>query len=250
MINDPFSQTPYRCRFDWGPTGAERAAARGDIIVIVDVLSFSTSVVEAVRRGAVICPCGEDDNTADLAKKLGAEVAVRRHEVPDKGRYSLSPLTYQDVPAKTKIILPSLNGGTCTRCSKSSDYVFAGALTNAGATGKAVSEIMNESALAVTVIACGEREKEPPYDLRPAIEDFLGAGAILSHLPFDKSPEARVCESAFSVSTKDVGSLIGDSVSGRELCEMGFAGDVNFVSQIDLHDTAVILTEDGFHAYK
>jgi 2-phosphosulfolactate phosphatase len=51
----------------------------------------------------------------------------------------------------------------------------------------------------VTVIACGERWPAPADagELRVVIEDYLGVGAILSRLPFSKSPEARMCEAAF-----------------------------------------------------
>jgi phosphosulfolactate phosphohydrolase-like enzyme len=49
--------------------------------------------------------------------------------------------------------------------------------------------------ISVTVIACGERWNIPSEDgeLRMALEDYLGAGAILSYLPYEKSPEARAC---------------------------------------------------------
>ena len=72
-----FSQSPFQCKLDWGAIGAIRAAERGDIIVIVDVLSFSTTVVRAVSRGAVIYPCGEEEEFDSLANRIGAQVAVK-----------------------------------------------------------------------------------------------------------------------------------------------------------------------------
>lgn len=250
MNDDPFSQSPYRCRLDWGAVGAERAAKRGDIVVIVDVLSFSTAVVQAISRRAVIFPCAEDEDTVTLAKKYEAEIAVKRHQVPHEGRFSLSPLTFKDIDEQTRVILPSLNGGTCVQCSESADYVFAGALVNAQATGNSVAELLRDSGSYVTVIACGEREKAPPHDLRPAIEDYLGAGAILLAIPFDKSPEAQVCEAAFKASSADISNLLWDSVSGRELRDAGFGEDVKLSSQIDLHDIVARLKNGGFYAFK
>ncbi|UCG61570.1 MAG: 2-phosphosulfolactate phosphatase [Candidatus Zixiibacteriota bacterium] len=246
MKNNCYMQSPYRCRLEWGAAGAERAARRGDIVVVVDVLSFSTSVAQAVSRGAVIYPCGEDEDTQELAANSKAEVAVRRKHVPDKGRYSLSPLTYADIDEGTRVVLPSLNGGTCVRCSESASSLFSGALVNARAVAQVVTEILRTFSLNVTVIACGEREKEPPHDLRPAIEDYLGAGAILAGIPFDKSPEARLCESAYLASEGQIDKLIFDSVSGRELREIGFEEDVKFAARTDIFATVAYLQGGAF----
>ena len=94
MHADLFAQSPYRCRLDWGRHGARAAAERQDILVIVDTLSFSTTVVTAVQGGGLVYPCAEDEQPGALAQRIGGEVAVRRKEVPAKGRFSLSPLTF------------------------------------------------------------------------------------------------------------------------------------------------------------
>lgn len=39
---DLFGQGDFHVRLDWGPVGAQ--ATRADVTVVVDVLSFSTSV--------------------------------------------------------------------------------------------------------------------------------------------------------------------------------------------------------------
>ena len=86
-----FRNSP-RCRLAWGAAGAADAAARGDIVVVVDVLSFSTSVSVATSRRAIVYPIPEAD--VDVEKDVPAEAtwAVARGDVPERGRYSLSPL--------------------------------------------------------------------------------------------------------------------------------------------------------------
>jgi len=246
MKNDIFSQSPFRCRLDWGAIGAQRAAGRGDIIVIVDVLSFSTTVAYAVSQGAIIYPRREHEEALSLAEKVGAEIAVDRERVPAGGRYSLSPSTFSGVPRGTRVLLPSLNGGTCSQHADAAACIFAGALVNATAVSEAVSRLMADSPLNVTVIACGEREKEAPHDLRPAVEDYLGAGAVLSKLPFSKSPEAQVCESAFLASKERLSNLILESISGRELREIGFGDDAEFASRLDSLDAEPALKDGAF----
>ena len=181
-----------------------------------------------------------------MADKLNAELAVSREGVPSQGHYSLSPLTFNDVVEGTKVLLPSLNGATCSRCAEHSSHIIVGALVNAKAAAKAAVSLIEGSELSVTVIACGEREKGARSDLRMAIEDYLGAGAVLSNLPHSKSPEAQVCESAFADNKSRVDELLWDSISGRELREMGFEGDVSFASRLDSIETVPVLKEGAF----
>lgn len=88
--------------------------------------------------------------------------------------------------------------------------------------------------------------------LSPSIEDYLGAGAILSLLDGTKSPEANVCISAYKNSKENVINLIKDCSSGRELISMGFSEDVEFCSQINLLQEIPVLTKDknGFAYFK
>ncbi|WP_238385059.1 hypothetical protein [Nesterenkonia muleiensis] len=53
-LADLMGQRDYPIRFDWGPVGARASGA--DIAVVVDVLSFSTSVCIAVERGMQVYP--------------------------------------------------------------------------------------------------------------------------------------------------------------------------------------------------
>jgi hypothetical protein len=68
--------------------------------------------------------------------------------------------------------------------------------------------------------------------LRPAIEDYLGAGAILAQLSGSKSPEAEVCINAFRNSKQDPARLIWNSGSSRELRQRGFEHDVAHSSRL------------------
>ena len=246
-----FSQHPYRCRLAWGRHGTRQAAERGDILVIVDTLSFSTAVATAVHHGGIIYPCSMKDNPVSLAQRIGGEVAVRRKDVPEKGRFSLSPITFQQITPGTRVVLVSINGATCSRYGQQVPFLFVGTLINAKAVATAVASLLEEHPLSVTVIACGERWSTPTEDgdLRVAVEDYLGAGAILSYLPYDKSPEASVCEGAFIQARDRLDTLLLECGSGRELREKGFEQDVIHAAQLDKYQSVPVMQDAALRAW-
>jgi 2-phosphosulfolactate phosphatase len=241
------SEDGHRCRLDWGLDGARRAVERGDITVIVDTLSFSSAVATAVQHGAVVYPSAPGAELDALRiRRHGAEVAVSRRDVPAKGRFSLSPPTYVGIAAGTEVIIASPNGGLCGLHGGRAPHLLVGALNNARATAAAVSALLDASGLSVTVVACGERWTPPGDDgaLRFAIEDYLGAGAILSSLAHARSPDAEVCEAAFAARRGDLERLLWDCASGRELRAMGFGQDVTHAARLDVYDAVPVLRGD------
>ncbi len=234
-----YGQHPYRCRFDWGRHGVHQAVEWGDILVIVDTISFSTSVVTAVHNGGLIYPCSMDEDVNLIARRIGGEAAVHRRKVPAQGRFSLSPTTFLSIEPGTRVVLASPNGATCSRYAEQVPYLFVGGLVNAQVVATVVSSLLEQTDLSVTIIACGERWNPSNEDgsLRFAIEDYLGAGAILSYLQQEKSPEARVCEGAFLQCQQDLKALLWDCSSGRELREKGFEEDVILASRLNVYET-------------
>lgn len=246
-----YTQHPYRCRFDWGRHGVRQAAERGDILVIVDTLSFSTATVTAVHYGGSIYPCTLEEDAAAIAQRIGGEAAVSRYDVPHKGRFSLSPATYLHLEPGTRVVLDSPNGATCSRYASQVPFLFVGALVNAKAVAAVVSSLLEHQELSVTVIACGERWKTPSEDgeLRVALEDYLGAGAILSSLPQEKSPEARACEGAFVQVRDDLHAMLWECGSGRELREKGFGMDVQHAARLNVYETVPHMRDDHFESF-
>lgn len=60
--DDMFSQSAYPIRFEWGPEGVDRLAPLSGVVVIVDVLSFCTSVDIAVSKDAMVFRIGTTTN--------------------------------------------------------------------------------------------------------------------------------------------------------------------------------------------
>jgi 2-phosphosulfolactate phosphatase len=249
------AQTPYRVRLEWGRRGARTAAERGDILIVVDVLSFSTTVITALAQGVTLYPCATDDEARAIAERTRAEIAVHRRDVPAKGRFSLSPLSFLSAEKAAngangaKIALPSPNGATCTRYGNTVPHLYIGAFLNVSAVAAmAACALSADENAAVTVLACGERWREPSEDgeLRFALEDYLGAGAIIAGIPssFSRSPEAAVAEAASRAVALDLESVLMTCGSGVELDARGSGDEVRHAARRDAY--AIIPTlRDG-----
>src|SRR4029077_19753781 len=172
----------------WGPQ-AVTALAPADVIIVIDVFSFTTCVDVAVSRGAAILPYRwADPSAAEFARTHGAELAGRRRQA----RYSLAPASYLEAPAGLRCVLPSPNGARVSlQAATVASIVLAGCLRNA----RAVAVAAQELGKVFNVVSAGERW--PDGALRPALEDWLGAGAILRSLSGTRSPEAAAAVALF-----------------------------------------------------
>lgn len=250
---DPYGQAGCRLRFARGRRGAAEAARRGDVLVVVDVLSFCSLVATAVARGAAVVPCRPGGEAAAQAAHPGAIVAVRREQVPALGRYSLSPPTLDACAPGEVVVVGSPNGAACAAAAAAgARAVFAGSLLSAGAVARAAAQAAAGEPL--TVLACGERWAEPDEDgaARPALEDDLGAGAVLLALgaleAADASAEARAVAAQYATLREQVAALVWDCASGRELRQKGFDADVRWAARPDAFGVAPRLVDGAFRA--
>jgi 2-phosphosulfolactate phosphatase len=244
-----FDQSPYTCRVEWGRRGAREAANRGDIVIIVDVLSFSSTVVTALNYDAVIYPYPPNLDGKDYAQKVNAEYILGRAEAAKAGKPTLSPVSFNEEHTNKKYVLTSLNGAFCTWIASKVPALLIGSLLNASSVAAVANQLRIQKNASITVIPCGEMwsdGKEEEDTLRPAIEDYIGAGAILSYLKGEKSPEAEVCMGAFYHAEPKLDELIWDCGSGRELREKGFGADVKHCSQLNTYQTVPVLRNNHF----
>ena len=233
-MTTPYDQEGAAARLRWGRRGARAALAAGDVLVVVDVLSFSTATALALAAGVEVIPAAPGAAAAQRAAELGALLARKR----GAGGPSLSPASLRELPAGTRLVLPSPNGSFCSQLAGGATPLFTGALVNARAAARAARAAAERSGRAVSVLACGERWGEPDPDdggLRVALEDALGAGAVLDALGLPCSAEAEHCRLAFAGARAAgrVEDLVRESGSGRELIQRGFALDVELASQLD-----------------
>lgn len=226
---------------EWGLSGVKALIDRADAFVVVDVLSFSTCVDIACSNGAQVFPFPIQDREAaqQEAYRRNAELAGKR--LDKTARFSLSAPTLQNIPEGTRLVLPSPNGSHISFAAKGKP-VFAGCLRNAAAVAEEAINTVGDGILAV--IPAGERWRDG--SLRPAIEDLIGAGAVISALKGSISPEAIVARDVFHSARLDLLDRLMHSVSGIELCERGFPQDVEIAAALNVSTCAPILRQDVY----
>jgi 2-phosphosulfolactate phosphatase len=233
-------------RFEWGPTGAVALETTAGCLVVVDVLSFTTAVTVATGRGIAVLPCRLSDPGAEaLAAVSGAELAVRRRDMSREHPWSLSPAALTSAPFTPRLVLPSPNGSAIAATARG--VVIAACLRNAAAAATwALQHGYGTDEAPVAVIASGERW--PDGSLRPALEDGLGAGAVLWHLSTAGcrlSAEAAAMARAYEA-TIDLGEAIRASASALELRAIGFSSDVDVAVELDVDAHVAVLADGAF----
>jgi 2-phosphosulfolactate phosphatase len=199
----------------WGPSGLERLRRGSEVLVIVDVLRFTSAVTVAVARGARVVPA------AGLPP----------------GPEQLSPVALGLLAASREVALRSPNGGALAALALEARLpVVAASFLNASAVARALAGRQ------AGFVAAGERGWS---GLRLALEDFLGAGAVIDRLPGERSRAADAAAAAFRAAGP-LAEALPNCISGRELVERGRAADVAAAARLDAYDAVPVLRGGQF----
>ena len=212
----PFDQSAYQVRLDWGIEGLERLASP-DIVVVVDVLRFSTTVIRALEAGQTMALDAEARAISINGAVVAEAAAVR------------------------------------AAAASASALVLLGGLRNASAVAAAVyaEQQRRGGRTSIAVLACGERTgRDAGAPLRFAVEDQLGAGAIIDALGArgidHTSPEAAVAAESFRALRRATTHLVTASGSGRELTGAGLGDQVRAAAAVDAASVVPVLRDGVF----
>ena len=231
-----FDQAEFQIRCEWGLRGLRELAPVSDVILIVDVLSFTTALDIATSRGGIVFPYPLKDDTA-LQYSLSVDANLGS-SARDSG-FSLSPTSLQSLPAGYRLVLPSPNGAAL---SFTADHpvLLAACLRNATAAARMAARLGST----FSVIPAGETWNTG--ELRPSLEDLIGAGAVIHSLPGSKSLEADLALAAFLRFRDDLPGSLRRSGSGKELIQRGFGTDVDLAAELNVSLNVPRLTNHAF----
>ncbi|GAB4379049.1 MAG: hypothetical protein Kow00121_32240 [Elainellaceae cyanobacterium] len=231
-----FNQAEFDIRCEWGIQGLAQLAPASRVIVIVDILSFSTCIEVATQQKAIVYPYRwKDESATDYAQSVGAVLANFKRSYQ---QLSLSPVSLTSISEGTRLVLPSQNGATLS-LQTGKIPTIAGCFRNC----EAVARQLQRYETGISVIPAGERW--PDGSLRPAIEDWLGAGAIMQYLTGSRSPEADMAIAAFERQA-NLSQLLRQCSSGKELIARGFERDVAIAAALNVSDGVPVLIDNAY----
>jgi len=215
---------------------AAEAVKRGDVIVVIDVLRCSSSIINAFANGTKrIIPV----RTLREAYRLKSEypdslLAGERGGLKPKG-FDLgnSPLEFirEKVQGKTLIFTTTSGTAALSRCRSAKFVLVGGFLNLSSAASRAIKTAWREEK-DISIVLSGRRGHF-------SLEDFLCGGAFAEKLI---ESAAVLLDSALASlfsfkQAKD--SLLDHVMKGehaRDLAKLGFEEDVKFCCQVDVFD--------------
>lgn len=214
---------------------------RGRVVVVVDVLRWSTVAVTALARGAVrVEAVAEPDDARARAERLGREGVLlggERENVALPGfDVGNSPLEYAHGRVAGKVVVSTTTNGTQgLRAARGGAAVYVGAFVNQ----RAVVATLGESLMKgdpVTLLACGSAG-------RGALEDTACAGAIIAALVDSQVIEVpqleRDAQRALGIwdgLERSVTNAFAAAPHAQALAHAGFEGDLHAAGRVDAFD--------------
>ncbi len=211
-----------------GAEGAAAASCRGDVVVIVDALRASTTIVAALAAGLrSVRPVATPEEC------VGEVTAGERDGVKLAGcDLDNSPTSFTDLTfAGKELVLTTTNGTRCilAGAENADATVLVGALVNATAVGRAATQIARDRNAGVSIVIAGNAH-------RPSPEDHIAATAIADAID-DRTLDGA--EHALRVADPEDAFL--QSEAGVSLTGMGRRADVLVCAQVDAFTVVPIL---------
>ncbi|MGP6170736.1 2-phosphosulfolactate phosphatase [Microbacterium sp. A196] len=219
-MSQPFSQPSYQVRFEWGVAGLARLAP-ADIVVVVDVLRFSSTVTDAVASGSSI-------SLPDAVSwsRNGAAVAAAA-----AGDATVLVGSLRNASAVARAVLEVQNRRQ-TRTSV--NVIAAGELTDAGDVRFAVEDQLGAGMIIAALSDLGADHTSP--EAAAACESARGLRRAMRHLLTASGSAKEIADG--------VGSTAKMLASGVAPTEAAAA------SEVDATDAVPVLVGETFVAFE
>jgi 2-phosphosulfolactate phosphatase len=213
---------------------ALNAIRREDVIIVVDVLRCSSTIITALANGArEVVPV----KTVQEARRLFREDANRilageRGGVKPLGfKLGNSPREFSPEKVRGKsIILTTTNGTKAIALAKKAKLTLIGAFLNAGAVAKAAFK--RAEGAGISIVTAGTKGKF-------SLEDFICAGLIVGNFPkgeVELNDAAYASTLAWREASKKLNQVVRNGYHAKYLERISLGEDIDFCLSVDLYD--------------
>jgi 2-phosphosulfolactate phosphatase len=216
--------------------GARRAAALGDVVIVVDALRASATIACALACGAVaVRVVAELDEARTYLRKPGTLVAGERGGAKppdlDLGNSPTEFLANASRIRGAEVVLTTSNGTRCLAAAAGAAALFVGSLPNLSAVARAAMQAALRAGRDLSIVAAGEggaHSEEDQYAAGRLASAAEGMGATWENDVL----RARLARPALQV-------FLGGNSAAR-LTGLGYADDVRWCAQQDVLDVAPV----------
>lgn len=207
-----------------GISGAIRASKKNDIIIVVDALRLTstiiTAIAEDVKSVKPVTSIDECIGEVTFGERGGAKIPHLDHDN--------SPLTFLNKKlAGKEIVITATNGTEAIKASSlHNSKILLGAMINAKFVAKRALELAHSTKQNISIVMAGRNN-------RIAQEDLLAASEIVANL------QGSVLKGNLQpIHSSDYVKDFLESESGENLVLLGKKDDVLFCAQKNLYDVA------------
>lgn len=224
--------------------------SRADVVLVVDVLRASTTLVTMVERGCgpiLLAP------TVEAARRVAAHqdgallVGEAGGLAPPGFAYGNSPVELAAAPiAGRRVVFATTNGAPAVHAAAGASAVLLACLRNAGAAA-AAAWAAAPPAGSIAIVCAGRAENPGGF----GVDDVYTAGLLVDRLAAlgdvtvtDAAEAARMIWAA----EPDALRLLQRCTAGRSLSGLGLGEDVTYAAALDRSTTVPRLGRDIFLA--
>lgn len=224
----------------------DRREKISDTVVLIDVLRAGTSIAIAIDNGCkYILPFKSIKKAVEEKKRLGSRaVLVGEHYgfTPKGFDLNNSPVELKKADLKGKIVC--FRSSNLTRVLekvkrlRSVKRILIGALANAKFLARYIEKVSPEE---VHIVICGNLSR--PFNL----EDFVGAGAIVSHLKGAELTDMALA-ALLAYESRDATKRLWEGRTAKHMVEIGFKDDMlpcikeNYIKVVPIYRNGKIIS--------
>lgn len=216
----PFDQSAYQVRFEWGVAGLQRLAP-ADVIVVVDVLRFSSIVTDAVASGRTVALADAERWSRNGAAVVTAAAA---------GEPSVLLGSLRNASAVAKTVLELQN----RRQQRTSVAVIAaGELTDAGDLRFAVEDQLGAGTIIAALSDLGADHTSP--EAAAVCESARGLRRAMRHLLTASGSAKEIAEGVSATARIEAAGLVPTATAAA--------------AEVDATDVVPVLSDGVFVAF-